>query len=83
LGAASDAWYSEEKFYNYQTFLSNDPRKMVGHFTALVWKGVAQVGFGFARSNEKGGQAAYIVANYAPTPNVRGRYAENVHPKRP
>jgi len=56
---------------------------MVGHFTALVWKGVAQVGFGFARSNEKGGQAAYIVANYAPTPNVRGRYAENVLPKRP
>lgn len=40
------------------------------------------MGFGFARSNERGGEAVYIVANYAPTPNVIGRYAENVLPKK-
>jgi hypothetical protein len=36
--AASDAWYGEIKFYNYETFASKDPKEKIGHFTQLVWK---------------------------------------------
>jgi len=51
---------------------------MVGHFTAMVWKEVKEVGFGIASGQEDGGYAVYVVANYSPTPNFRGRYAANV-----
>jgi hypothetical protein len=48
----------------------------------MIWKNVTSVGFGFHIVNQtingRAGQAVYIVANYAPTPNVRGRYAANV-----
>lgn len=80
-GAASVSWYSEEKFYNYATFNSNDSTKMVGHFTAMIWKSVTSVGFGYKIVPEKNGFAIYVVANYSPTPNVRGQYAANVPKK--
>lgn len=46
-GTASDSWYSEEKFYDYATFQSKDPDQQIGHFTAMVWKSVTSVGFGY------------------------------------
>jgi glioma pathogenesis-related protein 2 len=78
LGAASTSWYNELKYYDYTTFKSNTTDKVVGHFTAMIWKSAKSVGFGYARVNEMNGWAVYIVANYAPTPNVRGKYAANV-----
>lgn len=77
-GKASDSWYSEVQYYNYTTFKSNDPTKLVGHFTAMIWKSVSSVGFGYAVTPEKGGYSIYVVANYSPTPNYLGQYAANV-----
>ena len=53
---------------------------MIGHFTAMVWKATTSAGFGYAQVPEDGGYAIYVVANYYPTPNVRGSYAINVTP---
>lgn len=47
-GSASQDWYDEISDYNFSTFKSNDPSKMVGHFTAMIWKSAQKVGFGFA-----------------------------------
>lgn len=58
--------------------MAKNTSKPIGHFTAMIWKSVSQVGFGFARIAEKGGFAAYVVANYAPAPNVGGQYLANV-----
>ena len=66
------------QYYNYQTFASNSAGEPVGHFTAMVWKATTSVGFGFAKVQEDGGYAIYVVANYSPTPNVVGQYAANV-----
>lgn len=54
---------------------------MVGHFTAMIWKSVKSVGFGYSVVPEDDGYAIYVVANYWPTPNVRGKYAANVPKK--
>lgn len=67
-GEASNSWYSEQSNYNYDTY---PPAAGTGHFTAMIWKSVTSVGFGFYKSVEDGGQAIYVVANYYPTPNVR------------
>lgn len=37
-GKASDSWYAEVQYYDYTTFKTTDPKKMVGHFTAMIWK---------------------------------------------
>ena len=76
-GAASLNWYNEVQYYNYNTFVSNDPSKAVGHFTAMVWRAVTKVGFGFAKVKDNG-ESYYVVANYLPVPNVQGQYAANV-----
>lgn len=75
---ASQSWYDEIADYNYNTFKSNDPSKMVGHFTAMIWKSAKKVGFGYALGKEDGGYAIYVTANYSPVTNVIGRYATNV-----
>lgn len=80
-GKASDSWYAEEKFYNYATSLATISTP-VGHFTAMIWKSVTSVGFGYKVVPEKGGYAIYVVANYSPTPNIRKQYAANVPPKK-
>jgi hypothetical protein len=46
---ASNEWYSEGQFYNYQTFTTNNPEKQVGHFTAMIWKATTSVGFGYSQ----------------------------------
>jgi len=51
---------------------------MVGHFTAMIWKSSTSVGFGYTQGAEQGGFGIYVVANYYPTPNVIGDYAQNV-----
>jgi uncharacterized protein YkwD len=76
--AASDAWYAEQQYYNYGTFNSTNPSQVVGHFTALIWKSVKSVGFGYSLVAENGGYAVYVVANYYPPPNYIGQYEANV-----
>jgi hypothetical protein len=45
---------------------------MIGHFTAMIWKDVTSVGFGYRKGIENGGEALYVTANYYPTPNILG-----------
>jgi glioma pathogenesis-related protein 2 len=78
-GTASNSWYTEAANYDYQTGTSL-PGKASGHFTAMIWKSVTSVGFGYAIVAEKNGYAIYVVANYSPTPNVSGQYLNNVPP---
>lgn len=81
-GTASTNWYSEVTNYNFATGQAIDSTKPIGHFTAMVWKATKSVGFGYYRIAETRGTtqgfAVYVVANYAPTPNVRGQYLANV-----
>ena len=53
-------------------------------FTTMIWRGVKEVGFGYAYGpgeiNGKEGTLIYIVAKYSPTPNVMGQFRENVLP---
>ncbi len=77
LGTASTSWYSEVQYFDFNTFKSNTAGKAVGHFTAMIWKNSTQIGLGYVKVIENfmgyAGQAVYIVANYAPTPNLIGK----------
>jgi len=70
---AVDAWYNEEKLYNY-----NHPgfSMATGHFTQVVWKGTTKLGCAI----QKRGRETYIVARYSPPGNVvgTGTFAKNV-----
>jgi hypothetical protein len=76
-GQASISWYSEAKNYNYSTAQAQSGF-VTGHFTAMIWKSVTSVGFGYSQVAENGGYAVYVVANYWPVPNVLGKYAANI-----
>jgi uncharacterized protein YkwD len=79
--AASDAWYAEIKDYNYQTFTSNDPKKAIGHFTQLVWKGSTKIGAGRVCGTEDNTwHDTYIAVNFSTAGNMAGAYKENVLP---
>lgn len=67
--AASVNWYSEIKDYDFDTAQPITPGKLVGHFTAMVWKEVTSAGFGYVLGPENNGQAMYVVVNYYPPPN--------------
>ena len=70
--------YDEESNYNYQTGTSNGGK--IGHFTQIVWKGTTKLGIAKASTTTKknGFYATYVVAQYSPAGNVRGRYRANV-----
>lgn len=78
-GTASNKWYAESAAYTYGVF---PPASGTGHFTAMIWKAVTSVGFGFFKVQENNGYAIYVVANYYPTPNIytQENYLANVPP---
>jgi uncharacterized protein YkwD len=77
--AAVMSWYEEVKDYDYGTPVGSSA---TGHFTQVVWKGSTQLGVGAARGtrteNGREVEFEYVVCQYAPSGNVRGRYADNV-----
>ncbi len=72
-GQVTDSWYSEIKNYDFNTGESSNGG-VIGHFTAMIWKTVQYVGFGFCTVEEDGGFALYSVANFYPAPNWVGQY---------
>jgi uncharacterized protein YkwD len=81
--AASDAWYAEIKDYNYETCASNDPKKAIGHFTQLVWKGSTKIGAGRVCGTEDDTwHDTYIAVNFSVAGNMAGAYKDNVPPPR-
>ncbi|XP_031567085.1 protein PRY1-like isoform X2 [Actinia tenebrosa] len=73
---AIDAWYEEEKMFDYKNPAFS---KATGHFTQLVWKGSKEMGLGIAPSKDN--SEYYIVARFRPSGNVQGKFAVNVGPK--
>lgn len=69
---AVDSWYKEIEKYK---FGSKDAQKGTGHFTQVVWKDTKHLGIGIAQS--KNGKY-YVVAEYDPSGNFSGKYADNV-----
>jgi uncharacterized protein YkwD len=79
--AASDAWYAEIKYYNYETSATNDPSKAIGHFTQLVWKGSTKIGAGrVCGTADNTWHDTYIAVNFSPAGNMKGAYKDNVLP---
>jgi uncharacterized protein YkwD len=73
-GAMSvQAWYDEMIRPGY-TFGATDGSAGTGHFTQVVWMGSTRIGGAVSSCGR------YLVANYAPVGNIRGRYRENVLP---
>ena len=83
---ASDSWYSENVNYDYTTGTSTGG--VIGHFTAMIWDDVTEIGVGVV-----GGEVpydyqgttfmlkvVYVVVRYTPTPNILGTYTSHVHP---
>ncbi|RNA03176.1 Golgi-associated plant pathogenesis-related 1 [Brachionus plicatilis] len=64
-------WYNEMYQYKF-----TGAQCGTGHFTQLIWKSTKEVGFGIAFSTNG---RAYFVANYFPTGNIIGKFAENVN----
>jgi hypothetical protein len=65
------AWYDEMIRPGY-TFGATDGTAGTGHFTQVVWVGSTRIGAAVSSCGR------YLVANYAPVGNIRGRYRENV-----
>ncbi|KAI8047913.1 CAP domain-containing protein [Thamnidium elegans] len=60
-----EAWYNEEKKYNYKNPGFNST---TGHFTQLVWKNTKQVGCAFSYCNSIKGN--FYVCEYEPRGNI-------------
>lgn len=79
IEGASSGWYSEVK--NCAAFPGCEKSKggMIGHFTAMVWKGVKELGCGINKAKR-----LYVCRYKAgdrlsgDTPNMRGAYTKNV-----
>ncbi|KAH8267627.1 hypothetical protein KR018_009323, partial [Drosophila ironensis] len=67
-------WYDEIMHYNFDNPVFSTK---TGHFTALVWKSSAEMGYGQAKGSNG---AYYVVARYKPSGNVVGHFKENVFP---
>jgi len=73
---ACQSWYDEIHNYNWHTGQSNGG--MIGHFTQMVWDNSHKLGVGMAY--EARTKECYVVAQYVPAGNYRGRNKEHVQP---
>eukprot|EP00929_Paragymnodinium_shiwhaense_P110140 TRINITY_DN76897_c0_g1_i1.p1 TRINITY_DN76897_c0_g1~~TRINITY_DN76897_c0_g1_i1.p1 ORF type:complete len:687 (-),score=146.05 TRINITY_DN76897_c0_g1_i1:25-2085(-) len=82
-----DSWYNENSDCTAFPGCTpcRVPGKSVGQFTAMVWKGVRQIGCGVAKSQKPDDQKWYYVCRYAAgnslsydSPNMQGAYAQNI-----
>lgn len=65
---ASEGWYAEKADYRYGPVPARAGRKMVGHYTQMVWRETREVGIGMAQSKH----GLYVVARYSPAGNIVG-----------
>jgi uncharacterized protein YkwD len=76
-GAATEAWYSEIKEYN---FTEPGFNLQTGHYTQVVWKGTTMIGCGYAtgHKSEDNSFISYVVCNYSPPGNYLDFFGSNV-----
>lgn len=79
---ASSYWYKESSNYDYVKGEAKEAGQEIWEFTSMIWKGVKEVGFGYAYGpgtiSGHNGTLIYIVAKYSPTPNVVGEFTNNI-----
>ncbi|KAG2439559.1 hypothetical protein HXX76_004912 [Chlamydomonas incerta] len=81
ITAAMDAWYAEEKVYDYA-----NPQFNAGHFTQMVWQRTYLVGCAIGVCPDGvsyvGGvwMGKLYVCMYWPPGNYMGQFSENVYP---
>ena len=44
---AVESWYDEINYYDFDSGKSTDPAEDIGHFTAMVWDDVNEIGLGY------------------------------------
>ena len=72
---AVKSWYDECKDPGYDfssSFTRMNGAEGTGHFTQVVWKSTTKVGAALSPCGK------YLVANYSPAGNVKGKYFLNV-----
>jgi len=69
-----DLWYDESADYDYAAGTSKNGG-VTGHFTQVVWQGTTELGCGISNCPSIG---SFLVCNYGPAGNIRGRYTANV-----
>ncbi|XP_075217190.1 venom allergen 3-like [Lycorma delicatula] len=67
------SWFGEIKDYNYSKY-QKDEKKMIGHYTQIVWTDTYLVGCGFTFFEENNYFHRYYVCNYGPCGNIIGEY---------
>ena len=70
------AWYNEEKDYDYGTGQAKTPGADILHFTQIIWKATRELGMATAVGNNR----IVAVARYSPVGNWLGEFKENVPP---
>lgn len=84
------AWYKEIKDYDFKKAVFSPN---TGHFTQLVWKNTTKLGVGRARRYNLidtcaialetlpfSGKVTFVVCNYDPPGNFKGKFSDNVLP---
>jgi uncharacterized protein YkwD len=80
-------WYCENNVYNYDdpqpggslTFgCDNNPDKVTGHFTQVVWKSTQRLGCAKNTCPLGGNSATLWACEYDPAGNITGEFKENV-----
>ncbi|KAF9951853.1 hypothetical protein BGZ72_006705 [Mortierella alpina] len=74
FGSVINAWYDEEKGYNYNN--PDNSRGVTGHFTQVVWRETKSVGC--AKRFCPNLDYEVYICNYSGAGNMGGRYARNV-----
>ncbi len=68
---AFKAWYDERHDYTYGMIKARSGRKMVGHYTQIVWRDTKEMGMGMATTSSGG---LVVVTSYFPAGNVIEEY---------
>ena len=72
LSKICDIWNNEEKNYDFSNPIFKSD---CSHFTQIIWKGTASVGFGISTSASG---KRYFVAFYFPAGNIFDKFKENI-----
>ena len=82
---AVESWYDEVHNYNFTDGTSTNGG-MIGHFTAMMWDDVEEIGLGYSAFKIPYNEQidivyVYVTLNLSPTPNILGTYPDHVHPQ--
>ncbi|XP_045497492.1 venom allergen 5.02-like [Colias croceus] len=71
---ALNSWFNEHKDYTYGPLTSEQmqSKKMVGHYTQMVWSDSVYIGCGLSSEQKDGWIYYYFVCNYGPSGNYLG-----------